>query len=135
MQELKIKGHTVEEIAKFTDYDPQYVRVILAQPWAQKNIVDNIKKSVQDEIKEFLEAEVLPSLRTLTSLRDSDETPAAVRQTSAVAIIDRLLGRPNQPISTQQTDPTKLTIDELNSRVAAITAGMATQTGNTPQSE
>lgn len=120
MEEMLSKGHTIEEIAQFTGYTRERVGVILRQPWAQQYIVKNIQRSVQDEIKEFLESEVMPSLKVLTDLRDNAEIPAAVRQSSAVALIDRLMGKPNQPITTQVAEPSKLTNDELSKRVSSI---------------
>jgi hypothetical protein len=127
MQTMFAKGYTIEEIAQHTNYTRARVGVILRQPWAQMHIVDDVKKSVRDELKEFLEGEVLPSLQIVRDLRDNPENPAAVRLAAADQILNRFLGRPNQPITQGEVDPSKLTTQELERRVSQIVAGMATQ--------
>jgi hypothetical protein len=124
MQLMFSKGYTIEEIAHQTGYTRLRVGDVLRQPWAQMNIVEDIKTSIHDEIKQLLEGEVLPSIMVQKQIRDDRENPAAVRLAAAESIINRFLGRPNQPITTNTTEPSKLTNSELESRVSQIVAGV-----------
>jgi hypothetical protein len=130
MQTMFSKGYTVEEIAIHTGYTRLRVGEVLRQPWAQMNIVDDIQRSVQDEVKALLENEVLPSIKKQAALRDDPDAPKAVQLAAANALLDRFLGKPNQPITQHQGDPAQMSNKELEERVAKIVAGVATETGS-----
>jgi hypothetical protein len=123
MFEMAAQGYNGEEIAKHTDYDPSYVRRLLKQPIAREHIVKTIAKTVQDEMKEFLEAEVLPSLRTLKAVRDGTEVRNQDRISASTALLDRFLGKPVQPMTTDAKPVASMSDDELRAKVQAeITA-------------
>lgn len=133
MQVMFSKGFTMDEIAQQVGYTKARVADVLRQPWAQMNVVKDIKASVQDEIKELLERNVLPTIKRIVTLTTDETAPHAVRLAASKEILDRFLGRPNQPITTTAAaEPAKLTNQELESRVAQIVAGVATPAGNPP---
>lgn len=117
MAELTAQGYNAVEVAKFTDYDPVYVRRILKQPFVRDRIVKTIKKSVQDEMKEFLEAEVLPSLRTLKTVRDNPTARGTDKISASNALLDRFLGKPVQPIDNNAKPVSELSDEQLKAEV------------------
>jgi len=93
-------------------------------------MVEETKKIVRDELKDFLEAEVMPRIRHIKQIAEDPETPKAVALAADNSILDRFLGKPNQPITTGQTDPSKLSNEELERRVSSIVANIPPTTGN-----
>jgi hypothetical protein len=112
-------GYTTREIAEFTGYDIKTVSNVLRQPWARERLITEAKKTVQDEMKEFLESEVLPSLHTLKEVRDDVEARRSDRITASNSLLDRFLGKPVQPISENQKPPSELSDEELRKQVEA----------------
>src|SRR6516162_9854530 len=65
MADMKVQGYNNREIAAFTGYTDHHVSDVLRQPHIRERILNGIKKNTQEEIKRFLEAEVLPSLEVI----------------------------------------------------------------------
>ena len=120
MVDMSMAGYSNNEIASATGFKRHSVSNVLRQPWAREYIIKETKKTVQDEIREVLEAEALPSIRKLVTLRDAEAKTAAeknVQLSATNAILDRFLGKPTQPISTNQKPPSELTDDELRQEI------------------
>ena len=117
MSEMSVQGYDSNEIAKFTGYNVHHVRKILRQPFAREHIIKTIKKTVQDEMKEFLEAEVLPSLKVLKAVRDGAEVRNQDRLAASNALLDRYLGKPVQPINNDAKPVSDLSDEELKAEV------------------
>ena len=124
IENMYTKGFTQKEIAEFTGYRREHIDDILRQPWAQVNMIREAQRSVQDEIKDFLEDEVIPSLQVIKDIRDDPESPKAVRLAASTSILDRLCGKPNQPITTTEKPVNQLSNAELSERVSKLVANL-----------
>ena len=115
--DLQLQGYTPTEIAKLTGYSMQWVSQVLKQPFARQYFITESKKSVQDEIKEFLEAEVIPSLKFVKEVRDDVTARKSDRLSATNTILDRFLGKPTQPISTNVKPPSEMSDQELREQI------------------
>lgn len=117
MVNMAAAGYTNCEIAKLTGYNAKTVATALKQPHAREYLINEAKKTVQDEIKELLAKEALPSLRVLASVRDDELAPAPARISASNSLLDRFLGKPVQPISDDIKPPSQMTDEELRAQV------------------
>ena len=117
MINMAVAGYQITEIAKLTGYCNNTVSNVLKQPWARKYMVQEAKKTVQQEIKTLLEQEALPSLRTLITVRDSDTARPSDRANAANALLDRFLGKPQQSVLIEEKNPAEMTDEELRRAV------------------
>ena len=113
-------GYTNREIAAFTGYSPATVATAIKQPHAREYLINEAKKTVQDEIRELLECQAIPSINKLIEVRDSATARHSDVLTASNAILDRFLGKPTQPIVTNEKPADQLSDDELKSRANAI---------------
>ncbi len=117
MQELARLGHTNKEIAAATGYAPNYISSILRQPWARENMIAAIRNDTQAELKAALESFAPKALNNILRVASNplfeQQDPknfAAVNQD----IINRVLGKPTQPLDHHITgNPDNLTDEEL----------------------
>jgi hypothetical protein len=128
--ELAVQGFNRKEISSLVGLTPQAVANALRQPHARMHIVNAAKRPVQEELTEFLEAELMPSLKVLASIRDDATAKASDRISAAKEIADRRLGRPTQPFATKDKAPCEMTMAELEAEVKEIlsTNGRAPET-------
>lgn len=110
---LKAAGMSNKEIAEATGYEPCTVGVVVRQPWAMQQIVEEIQKNGQDAIQTILQGSALDSVMKLIELRDADDSPKEVQRKSANDLLDRVFGKPNQPVSHRSEDLATLTDAEL----------------------
>ncbi len=110
---LKVAGNTNKEIAEQTGFSPVAISNILRQPWIQDLMRQEQARSCRTVVQEVLEAAALPSVEKLIEVRD--KAPSMdVQRKAANDLLDRIYGRPNQPIShTQAVDPSSLTDEEI----------------------
>jgi hypothetical protein len=118
--DMAIQGFKVAEIAKHLGYSRGQVGTVLSQPWAQQRMIEKSTKSVQDEMREFLEAEVMPSLRLVKELRDDTKLKAEVRSRQAEILLERFLGKPTQPITTNAKEVSQMSPSELAAEAQRI---------------
>lgn len=131
--ELAAAGLTHREIASQVGRSENNVSEVLRQPYARRRIIESARKNVTDELKSFLESEVLPTIREVAEMgRDPNISPA-VRLQCKQEVMNRFLGRPTQPITTGENDPKKLSNDELERQVQSIIAGVSAATPDTDQ--
>jgi len=116
--DMTIQGYIPQEIADQTGFSRQTVQNTLRQPWARKYLIEQSKKTVMDEMKEFLEAEVLPSLKALKAVRDGQDVRNADRIVASTALLDRFLGKPVQPMTGSVKPPVEMSDEELREQVA-----------------
>lgn len=121
-QELAMGGMTVHEIGITVNRTPQAVSQVLKQPFAQERMIAETKKKLADEMREFLEAEIMPTLRLYKEARDNDALKMDVRLNAAARLEDRFLGKAAQPIVTTEKPAESLTDDELKSRANDVLA-------------
>lgn len=117
MVNMAAAGYTNKEIAQFTGYSTATVHEAITQPHARERIINDIKKTVQDEMKDFLEAEVLPSLKMLKAVRDGEGVRNQDRLAASNALLDRFLGKPVQPINNDAKPVSDLSDEELKAEV------------------
>jgi hypothetical protein len=119
-------GYTNREVSKFVGRSVDAVENTLRQPFAREFLINEAKKTVQDEIKALLESEALPSIRKLVSVRDGEGVrPSDVIQASN-SILDRFLGKPTQPITTDAKPMAELSDEELRAQVSAELSAVKT---------
>ena len=128
-QELAMGGHTVHEIGQICGRTPQAVSQVLKQPFAQERMIAETKKKLADEMKEFLEAEIMPTLMLYKEIRDNPAARSSDRLTAAARLEDRFLGKSAQPIVTEQTPAASLSDDELKSRANDVLSRLGSLEG------
>jgi hypothetical protein len=128
MVNMACAGYQNNEIAQALGRCQQTVATVLKQPWAQEYVINQAKKTVQDEIKAILEAEALPSIRKLVAIRDSVDFNSGVpvlaadknvAKAAADSLLDRFLGKPVQPMTTDAKPVAQLSDEELRAQVQA----------------
>lgn len=100
MAAMAAVGYDCAEIAKVTGYNQHSVAKILRAPFARGRVLEMATRTVQDEIKAILEQEAVPSIRALVAVRDDLGARNSDKVSAANALLDRFLGKPTQPITT-----------------------------------
>jgi hypothetical protein len=126
--DMSLAGYTAKEIAAHVAVSAGHVCNVLRQPWARAYLIKQTKKTVQQEMREFLEAEVLPTLKVVVAVRDDEKARASDRLNASAQLLDRFLGKPVQPMTTETVDVKKLSSDELERQAAAIIGAGQTET-------
>lgn len=121
-QELAMGGMTNKEIAETVGRTQAAVCQVLKQPFAQERMIVETKRKLADEMKEFLEAEIMPTLQLYKEVRDNTLLKAEVRITAAARLEDRFLGKAAQPIVSELKPVENLSDDELKSRANDVLA-------------
>lgn len=121
-QEFALQGFSTQEIADMLGYKRTTISNVLRQPYAQVRMLSETKKKLADEMREFLEAEIMPTLELYKAARDNDQLKMEVRLTAAARLEDRFLGKAAQPIVTTEKPAESLTDDELKSRANDVLA-------------
>lgn len=110
-------GYTNTEISKAVGRDVGVVENTLRQPFAREYLINEAKKTVQDEIKAVLESQALPSIQMLVAVRDDELANASVKLSAANSLLDRFLGKPVQPMTTNAKAPSDMSDAELREQV------------------
>lgn len=118
--ELSLQGFSVKEIAGLMGVTTLTVSNTLRQPHARMRIVKEAKRSVQEDLMEFLDAELMPNLQTLKSIRDDAQAKASDRISAAKELTDRRLGRTTQPFAQKDKSPMEMTPEELEAEVKEL---------------
>lgn len=117
MVNMAAAGYTNREISEFTGYNTNTVATAIKQPHAREYLIKEAKKTVQDEIRQLLESQAIPSIQTLVAVRDNPQARGADRVTASNSLLDRFLGKPVQPISKDEKPPSAMTDAELRAQV------------------
>lgn len=118
--ELAAAGRSITEIMQITGHCRTAVQNALAQPIAQKRIVETAKHNAQDEVKELLEKHGPAALRRVIELSEgSTDNPQVILKANQ-DILDRFLGKATQPICKVEKPASELTDDELQRDVESI---------------
>lgn len=128
MVNMAAAGYTNREIASFTGYNATTVATAIKQPHAREYLINEAKKTVQDELRALLESQAIPSITALIKVRDTSEKGSDIVAASN-SILDRFLGKPTQPIVTDAKPVEQMTEDELKSRTNAILNGLGRPAG------
>jgi len=139
--ELAAAGHTHAEICAFTGRSRRAVQIVLAQPYAQERVAKKAAMNASEEIREILEKAAPESLRRIMKLAEDGSEAEDIEERKLAAamdqsILDRFMGKPNQPISTAVTTPAQqLTDEELDKRIAQSLPDLVVGRNGTPSPE
>jgi len=115
MVNMAAAGYTSTEIAKAVGWSASAVSNVLKQPHSRQYLINEAKKTVQDDIKALLEQEVMPSIRSLVHVRDNSDKGSEVIAASGM-LLDRALGKATQPIAMTK-DPSSMSDEELREQI------------------
>lgn len=121
--DMSLAGYTAKEIAAHVAVSAGHVCNVLRQPWARAYLIKQTKKTVQEEMREFLESEVMPTLKRVVAIRDDPEARKSDQLNASAQLLDRFLGKPVQPMTQVDVNPANLTSEELEKRAAEIIGG------------
>lgn len=121
MAELHMQGYTNAEIGVQLGYTPISVSNILRLPFIRKYLMESVKRNVKDELTEFLDKELMPSLQTMVKIRDDETATPAARLEAANKIVERRLGKASQPVVNEKPIG-ELSAEELDAEVKAALA-------------
>jgi len=120
MLALSLQGLNNNEIARLLECDKYTVTNVLRQPYAQAHIVKETRRTIHEELMEFLDAELMPSLHTIKAIRDDTSVKASDRIAASKELADRRLGRPTQPFAQKDKSPVEMTSEELEAEVKEL---------------
>jgi hypothetical protein len=109
----KALGLSNKEIAERRGMSAVAISNILRQPWAQRMVLEIVHENGGDAVKQLLKSEALNSLDRLIVERDNPEARPSERIVAADKILDRLYGKPNQPIEHRATNLDTMSDEEL----------------------
>ena len=116
---MSAAGYNNTEIAKAVGRSVSTVENTLRQPFAREYLIVEAKRTVQDEIRELLEGEVIPSLKALVAVRTNPEARSSDVINASNSILDRFLGKPTQPITTGAIETAEMSDAELRAQILA----------------
>jgi hypothetical protein len=123
---LKAQGLTNQECAERMSYSYGWVCQIVRQPWFRERFIAECELAGRDAVETFLQAEVMPSLQTLSSIRDDKNAKEATRVAAANSLLDRFLGKPTQRVETENAskglDDARATVEDLERQVKSLRA-------------
>lgn len=126
---LKAQGHTYGEIAQRTGFCKTTIANVCKQPWARSIILAEITKAGRDQVETVLQGEALESVLKLIDIRDNEKAPIETQRKASNDILDRVYGKPNQPVSHADIDAKALTDKQL---MEIARRGMTTNSAATP---
>jgi DNA-binding CsgD family transcriptional regulator len=110
---LKAEGMSNKKIAERLHITPVTVANVIRQPWAQKRILEIIHEKGGDAVSELLNGAAVDAVQRLIIEKDNMEARSAERTAAADKILDRIFGKPNQPLQYTTVDPKNLSDAEL----------------------
>lgn len=118
---LAANGLTMKEIAAKTEQSTVAISNILRQPWARAKMIEVMKETGEENIRDLLKPAAKDALLQIIKISKNEDglVPAAVQLAASVNVVDRFLGKPTQPITTEEVAPEKLSDEELEARIAA----------------
>lgn len=126
---LKAEGYSHREIAEISGLTTVAISNIIRQPWAQEELLRIIQSHGEPAVETILKGEAVNSVFKLIELRDSGESPRETQRKAANDILDRLFGKPNQPVQhSGNLDLAKLSDAEL----AKYLDGSSSSTSTSP---
>jgi predicted transcriptional regulator len=115
---LAAQGLSYIEIAQQLGITPSCVQYVVKQDWAQEEILKQIHDNGGDAVAQVLSQQALPSVMKLIELRDSEKAAAEVQRKAANDLLDRIFGKPNQPVTHHQENLDEMTDAELQEVIA-----------------
>jgi predicted transcriptional regulator len=109
---MKAAGQTNKEIADHLGLSTVMVGYVVNQPWAKDMMVQELRKQGQDEVQVLLRGEAAAAVQRLINISKTAPNEETKRKANN-DILDRVYGKPNQPISQTRIDPSSLPDSEL----------------------
>jgi hypothetical protein len=120
---LKAKhGLSNREIARALNYTDAHISQLFRQPWAQQEVLKQLKTGGGDGVLELIESEAANNVFTAIEIRDNPQAPSVVRLAAANSLLDRFLGKPTQHIESDTTVHQSKDIAEVDRELAALQA-------------
>ena len=111
---LKSTGLSNKEIGERLNKSPSWISQVLRQPWARQRLVEEIRIAGRDTLQGILAGQAEDSVWTLVEVRDNPTAKNSDKINASNSLLDRLLGRPNQPHThSGKVDPTKVSDEDL----------------------
>jgi len=79
-------------------YSYQHLHNIRRQAWFQTKLIEYMEECGKDVIRAKFEAELMPSIEKVISIRDDADAPKQLQLRAAESLIDRFLGKPIQQV-------------------------------------
>jgi len=109
---LHAQGLNYSEIGRRLDKAPSYISNVLRQPWARERLAEELRDAGRDELRELLKGAATDAVHKLINLSETANSES-VQLGASQAILDRFLGKPNQPLTVANVDPETLPIQSL----------------------
>lgn len=120
---LKTLGHTDKEIAEKSGYTPEYVRNILAQPWARQQQSRIMEESDERQLVDaMLKTHAPKAMKLLMTIIDDEKAPVQARAKAAESMLDRFLGKATQTVQVRPMVPETQDMSELDQRLRELEA-------------
>ena len=120
---LKAAGRTNVEIAEATGTTPVHVAHIVKQPWAVEQILKEIEDAGRQPLIEMLHDMSMKALKFQDRLLDDEQANKETRRKVSECVLDRVLGKANQPFSVDdKRQPSDMTLEEIDKRLAELHA-------------
>jgi len=101
---LKAQGNSNKEIAEVTGMSAVAVANILRQPWARKQLVEEINSAGRNEVVQMFKGAALEVAEQVISIVKNPESRDSDKISASHLILDRLFGKPNQPMEVNLND-------------------------------
>jgi hypothetical protein len=95
---LKAQGNSNKEIAKITEMSPVAIANILKQPWARKQLLDEINAAGRNEVIQIFKGAAMDVASAVVDIVNDPEAKASDKISASHLILDRLFGKATQPM-------------------------------------
>lgn len=111
---MKAQGMSNVEISQRSGYSYGAVCQIMHLPWVVAVITEEIARSGRDAVQEVLQSTAMDTVQFLIRARDDEKAQMRDRITCGKELLDRIYGKPNQPITHKEAvDLDSLTNEQL----------------------
>lgn len=101
---LKAQGNSNREIAQTMGISAVSVANILKQPWARKQLLEEINRAGRNEVIQVFKGAALDVAEAVVAIVNDPETKASDKLSASHLILDRLFGKATQPMDINLSD-------------------------------
>lgn len=110
---LKVQGWSNKEIAAKYGYDHIHIGTVLRQPWARARMMEEIKKLGGDEVRSIFQSKAADLAWDLIEIAENTSEKGSTRVAAINTVHDRLMGKPNQPMTHVNVDTSTMSDAEM----------------------